>query len=80
MDEEKTRAEKAEVNPNPRLDQGEDEACKTANEKKDISLGTIHMIGGPKCPDLENIIRGEIQMIWEMNEVLSIQSTAKKPR
>ena len=49
-------------------------------EEEDLPLGTIHMIGDPNHPDLENRIRGEIRMIRQMNEVLSVQSMEKKLR
>ena len=80
MSEEKTREEKAEVRPNPRFDWDNDEADKTTKEEEDFLLGTIHMIRHPNYPDLENRIWGEIWMIRQMNEVLSVQSMAKKPR
>ena len=38
------------------------------------------MIGGSNHQDLENRIRGEIRIIRQMNEVLSVQSMAKNPR
>ena len=76
IDQEKTRAEEAEAKPNPRFDRSNEEIDDTLEE----DYGIIHMIGGSNHPNLENRIRGEICMIRQMNEVLSIQSTAKKPR
>ena len=43
-------------------------------------MGTIHMIEASKHIDLENRIWEEIRMIRQMNEVLSVQSSGKKPR
>ena len=80
MDEEKTRAENAEVRPNQRFDRGDDEIDKAINEEEDLPLGTIHMVGGLNHPDLENRIQGEIQIIKQMHEVLLVQSPAKKSR
>ena len=80
MDEEKTRAKKAKVRPNPTFDRGDDEANKITEEEKDFPLGTINMIWGLNYPVLENRIREEIRLIRQMNEVLSVQSMAKKPR
>lgn len=48
--------------------------------EEDLPLRTIHIIGGLNHPDLENKIWGEIEMIKQMHEVLSVQSPAKKPR
>ena len=45
VDEEKTQSKKVEVRPNPRFDRGDDETDKTTEEKENLSLGTIHMIG-----------------------------------
>ena len=56
VDDEKTRAEKAEVRPNPRFNQGDNEIDKTIDEEDDLPLRTIHMIGGPHHPNLENRI------------------------
>ena len=50
------------------------------DKEDDLSLGTIHMIGGPHHSDLENRIRGEIRIIKQMHEILSVQSPAKKLR
>ena len=50
------------------------------DEEEDLPLGTIHMIGGPNYPNHENRILGEIRMIKQINEVLLVQSPAKKPR
>ena len=52
IDEEKTKAKKTKVWPNPRFDQGDDEIDKAMEEEKDLSLGTIHMIGGPNHTNL----------------------------
>ena len=62
------------------MTKGNDETNKTLDEEEDLPYGTICMIGGPNHPDLENKIQGEIRMIKQMNEVLSVQSAAKKPR
>ena len=80
VDDEKTRAKKVKVRPNPRFDQGDDEIDITVDEEDDLLLGTIHMIGGPHHPNLENRIRGKIRMIKQMHEVLSVQSPSKKSR
>ncbi|GFZ03392.1 hypothetical protein Acr_16g0000160 [Actinidia rufa] len=63
VDEEKTRVEKTEAKPNSRFDRGDNDSQETADEEEDLPLVTIHMIGGPHYPDLENRIQGEIQMI-----------------
>ena len=47
VDEEKTQAEKAEVRRNLKFDRGYDKAYKSIDEDVDLSLGTIHIIGGP---------------------------------
>ena len=79
VDEEKIQEEKADIRPNPRFDRGNDETDKTM-EEEDLSMGTIHMIGGPNHADLENTIQEEIRMIKQMSEVLSVQSMTKKSR
>ncbi|GFZ04798.1 hypothetical protein Acr_17g0003700 [Actinidia rufa] len=59
---------KAEAKPNPRFDRRDDDderEC-TANEEEDRPLRTIHMIRGPRDPDLENRIRGEIRILRQM--------------
>ena len=56
MDDEKTQVEKTEARPNPRFDQGGNELDQTNGEDDDLPLGTIHMMGGPHYPDLENRI------------------------
>ena len=56
MNEEKTQAKKAKVRPNLRFDRGDDQEDKTMEEEKDLPLGTIHMIGSPNDPYLENRI------------------------
>ena len=60
------------------FDQSNEEIDNTMEE--DLPLGVIHMIGGPNHPNLENRIRGKIRMIKQINEVLLVQSTAKKSR
>ena len=80
IDEDKTRVEKAEAKPNLRFDRGDDEIEQTVNGEEDLPLGTIHMTEGPHHPNLKNRIQGEIRMIKQMYEVLSIHSSAKKPR
>ncbi|GFS32686.1 hypothetical protein Acr_00g0024030 [Actinidia rufa] len=80
VDEEKTRAEEAKAKLNPRFDRDDEEIERTAYDEEDLPLGTIHMIGGPHHPELENRIQGEIQMIKQMYEVLSVYSSAKKSR
>ena len=57
MDKEKTQVKKAKIRPNPRFDRGDDEIDKTTEEEEDLPLGTIHMIGGPNYPNLDNRIR-----------------------
>ncbi|GFZ05267.1 hypothetical protein Acr_17g0008390 [Actinidia rufa] len=47
-------------------------------EDGDLPLGTIHMIGGPSNPDLENKIRSKIRMIRQMDEVLLVQTLPKR--
>ncbi|PSR88326.1 DEAD-box ATP-dependent RNA helicase [Actinidia chinensis var. chinensis] len=77
----KTRVGKYEAKPNPRFDQGgDDKANPMADEEEDLPLGTIHMISGPHHSNLENRIQGEIGMVRQMHEVLSVHSSAKKPR
>ncbi|GFZ00952.1 hypothetical protein Acr_14g0005870 [Actinidia rufa] len=79
VDDEKTRAEAAEIEANRRPDRGREEAEETADpEDEDLPLGTIHMIGGPNDPSLESKIRSEIRMIKQMHEVLSVQAPPKK--
>ena len=63
MDDKKTWVEKIEVRPNSRFDRGGNELDQTNDEDNDLPLGTIHMIGGPHYPDLENRIQEEIRMI-----------------
>ena len=46
VDREKTQEEEAKVKPNARFDWSNEETNNTLEE--DLSLGTIHMIGGPK--------------------------------
>ena len=43
-------------------------------------MGTIHMIGGPYHPDLENKIWGVVRIIKQMHEVLSFHLQTKKPK
>ncbi|GFS38479.1 hypothetical protein Acr_00g0057730 [Actinidia rufa] len=53
VDNEKTRAEAAEIEANQRLDRVGAEMEETADAKdEDLPLGTIHMIGGPNDPSL----------------------------
>ncbi|GFZ00954.1 hypothetical protein Acr_14g0005890 [Actinidia rufa] len=79
VDDEKTRAEAAEIEANRRPNRGREEAEETADpEDEDFPLGTIHMIGGPNDPSLESKIRSEIRMIKQMHEVLSVQAPPKK--
>ena len=52
-----TKTKKTEAKPNPRFDRGND------GDNDDLPLGTIHMIGCPNYPDLENRIRGEIHIV-----------------
>ncbi|GFZ16802.1 hypothetical protein Acr_26g0000720 [Actinidia rufa] len=66
--------------PNPRFYRDEDELDKAMEEDKNLLLGIIHMIKGPKHLDLENRIQEEIRMIRQMHKVLSVQLLAKKPR
>ncbi|GFZ01607.1 damaged DNA binding 2 [Actinidia rufa] len=54
VDKEKTKEEEAKVRSNPRFDRDKYEADDALEE--DLSLGTIHMIGGPNHPDFENRI------------------------
>ncbi|GFZ19724.1 hypothetical protein Acr_28g0004290 [Actinidia rufa] len=64
---EKTRAEAAEAKPNPRLDRGDNEVEKDVNvEDENLSLGTIHMIGGPNNSGLENRVWSEICIIRQI--------------
>ncbi|GFZ11580.1 hypothetical protein Acr_22g0009780 [Actinidia rufa] len=51
-DDENTQGEEAEIRPNPRFDQGNEEAGNAFEE--DLPLGTIHMIKEPNHPDLGN--------------------------
>ena len=46
----------------------------------DLPIDTIHIIEGLHDPKLENRIWGEIRIVNQMHEVLSIQSLAKKPK
>ena len=78
VDQEKTRAEEAKAKPNPRFGWSNEETDNTLEE--DLPLEIIHIIEDPNHPNLENRIWGEICMIRQMNEVLSVQSTAKKLR
>ncbi|GFY88776.1 hypothetical protein Acr_06g0007160 [Actinidia rufa] len=79
VDNEKTRAEVAETEANRRPDRVGMEMEEAVDvEDEDLPLGTIHMIGGPNDPSLENKIRNEIRMIRQMHDVLSVQSLPKK--
>ncbi|GFY96793.1 hypothetical protein Acr_11g0010990 [Actinidia rufa] len=59
FDEEKTQVDKDKFKLNSRFDRGEDKADKVMDEDKDLPLETIHMIGGPNHPNLENRIWGD---------------------
>ena len=48
--------------------------------KENFPVGTIHMIGGPHEPELENRIWKEINIVKKMNEYLSVHPMDKKPR
>ena len=78
MDQEETRAKDGKDKPDNRFDRSNKEIDDTQEE--DFSLGIIHMIGGLNHHSLKNRIRGEICMIRQINEVLSVQSTTKKLR
>ncbi|XP_057489449.1 uncharacterized protein LOC130775334 [Actinidia eriantha] len=78
IDNEKTRAKVIEAETDARPDRGGNENEAVDTEDEDLPLGTIHMIGGPSHPNLENKIRSEIRMIKQMHEVLSVQSMPKK--
>ncbi|GFS35507.1 hypothetical protein Acr_00g0040260 [Actinidia rufa] len=82
VDEEKTQAKKAVAKPNPRFDRqdGDDEEERNADEENNQPLGTIHMIGELRDPDLKNRIKGEIWVLKQIYEVLSVHSPAKKLR
>ncbi|XP_057488466.1 uncharacterized protein LOC130774448 [Actinidia eriantha] len=78
VDDEKTRAKGTETVTATGTDRGGNENESVDTEDEDLPLGTIHMIGGPSYPNLENKIRGEIRMIRQMHEVLSVRSTPKR--
>ncbi|XP_057459277.1 uncharacterized protein LOC130749939 [Actinidia eriantha] len=78
IDNEKTRAEATEAETTTRPGRGRNEIEAVDTEDEDLPLGTIHMIGGPSHPNLENKIQSEIHMIRQMHEVLSVQSMPKK--
>ncbi|GFZ21762.1 hypothetical protein Acr_29g0009240 [Actinidia rufa] len=81
VDNEKTQAEAAETEANGRPDRVREEVEEVVDAKdEDLSLGTIHMIGGPNDPSLESKIWNEIRMIRQMHEVLSVQSLPKKKK
>ena len=63
INEDKTRIEKTEARTNSQFNRGDNETERIMNEEEDLPLDTIHMIGGPYYPDLENRIRREIRMI-----------------
>ncbi|XP_057489425.1 uncharacterized protein LOC130775292 [Actinidia eriantha] len=71
VDNEKTQAEavETETNTRPNRDRNAIEEAENA-EDEDLPLGTIHMIGGPNDPSLENKVQNEIRMIRKMHEVL----------
>ena len=70
VDQEKTRIEEVEVKPSRRFDQSNKEIDNTLEE--DLLMGIIHMIGAPNHHNLENRIQGNIHMIKQINEVLSV--------
>ncbi|GFY80801.1 hypothetical protein Acr_01g0006100 [Actinidia rufa] len=74
---EKTEAKETEVRPNPRFDRGDDETDDTLEE--DL-VRTIHMIGGPNHPNLENMFRGDNRIVKQMDEVLSVHPMVRMPR
>ncbi|XP_057509141.1 uncharacterized protein LOC130791829 [Actinidia eriantha] len=81
IDDEKTRVEAVEAKTSPRFDRGNNEVEKAVNmEDEDLPLGTIHMIGGPNDPGLENRVRSGIRIIKHMHEVVSVQSLPNRPR
>ncbi|GFS42094.1 hypothetical protein Acr_00g0078070 [Actinidia rufa] len=69
VDNEKTRAEVTEAKTTMRPDRGGNEIKAIDTEDEDLPLGTIHMIGGPSHPSLENKIRSKIRMIRQMYEL-----------
>ncbi|XP_057466148.1 uncharacterized protein LOC130755691 [Actinidia eriantha] len=78
VDDEKTRADGTETRTATGIDRGGNENEAVDTEDEDLPLGTILMIGGPSHPNLENKIRGEIRIIRQMHEVLSVRSTPKR--
>ncbi|GFY97516.1 hypothetical protein Acr_12g0000570 [Actinidia rufa] len=81
VDDEKTRAEATETKTNPRPDRGGNEVKEAVDVKdEDLPLGTIHVIGGPNDPSLENRVWSEIRIIRQMYKVLSVQSLPKRSR
>ncbi|GFZ05416.1 hypothetical protein Acr_17g0009880 [Actinidia rufa] len=70
--------EAIEAETTTRSDRGGNEIEVIDPKDEDLPLGTIHMIGGPSHPSLENKIQSEIRMIRQMHEVLSVQSMPKK--
>ena len=54
IDQEKTKVKKIEVRPNPRFDRERKDSDNTLEE--DLSIKTMHMIGDPHDPKLENRI------------------------
>ena len=61
VEQEKTKAEEVEVRPNPTFDWDKDKANNALDE--DLPIETIHMIGGPHDPELENRIWGEFCIV-----------------
>ena len=59
----KTREKEFKVKPNPKFDQSNEETDYTLEE--DFPLGTIHMIGGPNHPNLDNRIRGRSALSYK---------------
>ena len=75
------RAEITKTSSNPRFDRGGDVVEKAMDvDDEDLPLSTIHMIGGPNDPSLENRVWSEIRMIRQMHEVLSVQTSPKRPK
>ncbi|GFS36376.1 hypothetical protein Acr_00g0045620 [Actinidia rufa] len=81
VDNEKTRtgAAETEIDVGPDRDRNEIKEAMDA-EDGDLPLGTIHMIGGPSDPNLENKIQSEIRMIRQMHKVLLVQTLSKRTK
>ena len=78
VDQEKTEVEKIEVRPNLRFNQGDDKTDDALEE--DLPIGTVHMVRGLNHPNLENMIKGDIRIIKQMDKVLSVHPAMRKPR